>query len=74
MTLPFLIKYQGDDHAIEPFVKPIRDIKEFVEDMTSNGKSIRTIVAVARATRWQNRTEEVKQLAIKLRSFLKMKN
>jgi len=73
MTLPFLIKYQGDDDARPKFIRPVRSLKEFVEDMVSSGKDVRTIMAVARGSRWHKNVEEVRILSTKLRKFLKMK-
>ena len=38
-----------------------RTPEEFVEDMVSDGNNLTTILAVARATYWKNRIDEVEK-------------
>ena len=39
----------------------IRTIEDFVEDMISDGKSLKQILVVAESTRWKNFKKEIKE-------------
>lgn len=40
----------------------IRTLRDFVEDMISDGKSLKDTLAVAHSTRWKDKKEEIKKL------------
>ena len=46
----------------------VRTVQEFVEDLLSNGRTAKQILAVAENTRWESKIEEVKEV---IKSFSK---
>ena len=40
----------------------IRTIRDFVEDLLSDGRSIKEIITVAQNTRWKGHIDEIKEI------------
>lgn len=50
-----------------------RTVREFVEDLLSNGRTGREIIAVAQNTYWKPRLEEVRQVVLSFSKIFKKK-
>lgn len=44
-----------------------RTVRDFVEDMISDGKTEKEILHIAQSTRWQNKVEEIKEYIVRLK-------
>jgi hypothetical protein len=50
----------------------VRTVQEFVEDLLSNGRTAKEILAIAQNTRWENKVSEVKTIILEFSEvFLK---
>jgi hypothetical protein len=50
----------------------IRTIKDFVEDLLSDGRSIKEIITVAQNTRWKGHIYEIKEILTNFSKKLKI--